>query len=174
MLRAVPCGRTCPRADDPTDRLCPWIVLLTHSARSRITQNPIWTSSIFPLKGPQIVFGCSKTCESDCQSIKNCFTDGLVTQFLLERSPNVPHSQWVPTTVSCTIVGINLQEHQNNRSSLHPLAPCVPVPPSALNRQSSSSDLCCCCDSGTTLSCGLCPRPLRRTQRHLQDVSRQH
>jgi hypothetical protein len=41
-------------------------------------------------KSPQIVFGFSKTCESDCESIKITFTDGLVTQFLLEWSCNVP------------------------------------------------------------------------------------
>ena len=28
-------------------------------------------------------------CESDCESIKINFTDGLVTQFLLEQSSNV-------------------------------------------------------------------------------------
>ena len=39
-------------------------------------------------KCPQIAFGFSKTCESDCESIKINFTDGLVTQFLLERSCN--------------------------------------------------------------------------------------
>ena len=40
-------------------------------------------------KCPQIAFGFSKTCESDCESIKINFTDGLVTQFLLEPSSNV-------------------------------------------------------------------------------------
>ena len=39
-------------------------------------------------KSPQIVFGFSKTRESDCESIKITFTDGLVTQFLLEWSCN--------------------------------------------------------------------------------------
>ena len=41
------------------------------------------------IKGPLIVFGFSKTCERDCESIKTNFTDGLVTQFLLEWSCNV-------------------------------------------------------------------------------------
>jgi hypothetical protein len=40
------------------------------------------------IKGPLIVFGFSKSCESDCESIKITFTDGLVTQFLLEWSFN--------------------------------------------------------------------------------------
>ena len=47
-----------------------------------------WTSSFFPLKGPEILLGFSKTCENDCEAIQNRFTDGLVTQFLLEWSPN--------------------------------------------------------------------------------------
>jgi hypothetical protein len=50
-------------------------------------------------KGPQIAFGFLKTCESDCQSIKNCFTDGLVTQFLLERSPNVEATKETATAI---------------------------------------------------------------------------
>ena len=44
---------------------------------------------IFCHKGPKILFGCSKTCESDCEAIKIRFTDGLVTQFLLDWSSNV-------------------------------------------------------------------------------------
>ena len=43
---------------------------------------------IFCHKGPKILFGCSKTCESDCEAIKIRFTDGLVTQFLLDWSSN--------------------------------------------------------------------------------------
>ena len=50
-------------------------------------------------KGPQIVFGFLKTCEGDCQSIKKCFTDGLVTQFLLERSPNVEATKKTATAI---------------------------------------------------------------------------
>ena len=65
------------------------------AAPAKIAQNAnmdvgVTSSPIKMVKGPQIVFGFSKTCESDCESIKITFTDGLVTQFLLEWSCNEP------------------------------------------------------------------------------------
>ena len=39
-------------------------------------------------KCPKLSFTYLGLCESECESIKITFTDGLVTQFLLERSPN--------------------------------------------------------------------------------------
>ena len=36
----------------------------------------------------ELSFTYSGLCESDCESIKNNLTDGLVTQFLLEQSSN--------------------------------------------------------------------------------------
>ena len=63
-------------------------------------------------KGPLIVFGFSKTCESDCQSIKIRFMDGLVTQFLLEWNCNVgssssePAAQFSATTHTASALSI--------------------------------------------------------------------
>ena len=39
-----------------------------------------------------MLVGFSKTCESDCEAIENRFTNGLVTEFLFEWSPNVTRS----------------------------------------------------------------------------------
>ena len=76
------------------EHLKPWrgvgiLVLLTllaiaiHNILS--AQKRIRTSSPSALK---LSFTYLGLCESECESIKNNFTDGLVSQFLFEWSPN--------------------------------------------------------------------------------------